>query len=205
MKGQTQALTAVLITTVTIGAIAAAYTWGTPLLEKHQDQNEIQELEAQVFNLHSAVEDVARAGSGNVRTVSLELGTGRVTVEEDQDYIEIETDAPTQIYPESWTLINGNSLQNISVGAGNYGIKGQNQPGVVMARGTGGTVTYRVEFRNLRSGERLEKIDLRQFESSTERGDVEVTVSNTGTESETVDIDSSTFNRDRTVVEVNLR
>ena len=51
MKGQTQAVTAVMITGVVIGAVASAYVWGVPLVEKRQSQADLQQIESKAVSL----------------------------------------------------------------------------------------------------------------------------------------------------------
>ncbi len=215
MKGQTQALTAVLITSVTIGAIATAYVWGTPLLEKRQSKAQLENVERQVFDLHDAITSVSRNGRGATSTVTLEVDNGRIQVNEELDYIQVFTNAETSPYPRgSWTLIEGSSLQNLSIGSGSYALKGQDMPGVVAVRAAAGAgrsvVTYRIEFRNLYvsdpSGDSLEKIDIQTTGRSSATDEATFVISNEGVSQDRVTVATGEkIPRTKTVVDVDIQ
>ena len=207
MKGQTQALTTVLITTIIVGAIAAGYTWGTPLLEKRESQASLNNLERDVVRLYSAMNNVADSGKGSARSIDLEIDSGGVNIAEDEDYLEIRTNSPNSPYPDGvWKLLRGSSMQNLSIGTGLYGIKGNDAPGVVAVKSQGSSIVYRIEYRNLKGSSNLEKIDIRSVGSRRANGDVEIVVRNTGLETDS-DYRSGgqTFNRRRTVLEVDIK
>lgn len=215
MKGQTQALTAILITTVTIAAISAAYVWGTPLLEKRESKSELNNIEEDVMNLHSSIISTSKSGSGTTNKVELSLGDGELTVNESQDYIEIEVASIDPPYPAgTWTLIKGSNLQNLSiVNAGKYGIKGRDLPGVVAVKALSSTqnaiIRYRVDFRNMRtdSPASVERIDLKSRGSTRASGDIRILLSNRGTErdSNAIISGSKKLDRVRKVVEVDIQ
>ena len=207
MKGQTQALTTVLITTIIVGAIAAGYTWGTPLLEKRESQASLNNLERDVVRLYSAMNNVADSGKGSARSIDLEIDSGGVNIAEDEDYLEIRTNSPNSPYPDGvWKLLRGSSMQNLSIGTGLYGIKGNDAPGVVAVKSQGSSIVYRIEYRNLKGSSNLEKIDIRSVGSRRANGDVEIVVRNTGLETDS-DYRSGgqTFNRRRTVLEADIK
>jgi len=227
VKGQTQAVTAVLITTVMIGAIATAYVWGGPLLQKGQAEADLDQVENEVRTLYENIEQVSESGSGAAETLTLDLDTGgsgetRIDINEDENYIDIVTESGDIPYPrETWTVIEGQNLQNLSIveeeNSGDYGISGQDSKGVVAVRpigeGSENIVTYRIEFRNMLSqtpdGTKLEKVDIRARDSATETGTVQTVVSNEGQEYDSEsDMTLSTgesIERERTVVEIDLR
>jgi hypothetical protein len=213
VKGQTQALTTILITTVTIGAIASAYVWGTPLLEKRSDKADLQQLENKVSDLHGEIESVGSGGSGTSSEISLELGkNGDLTVNEQKDYIEIETTAPSSPYPTSWILIDGSNLQNLSIGGGNYAMAGDDKSVVIAAKtlgsGNGASrIKYRIETRNMKtSGSKLEKIDLELVGKDREAGDVTLGLTNKGTYRDTnLNINDRLMEREKTRVEVDIQ
>lgn len=212
MEGQTQALTAVMITSVTVGAVATAYIWGAPLLDKRQGAAEVQQLQGDIIELRNSVVSVAD-GSGVSSQVKLEIPDGSVTVDEKNDFIQVETDAPTSPYPSGqWLLVKGDTLQNLSIGSGMYGLKGQDLPGVVAVKsssaGDSFNLVYRIEFRNMKtstpSGERLEKIDLEAAGRKQSTGTTVVQLTNTGEVDDTVNL-NKTLPRTRTVVEVDFQ
>jgi len=227
VKGQTQAITATLITTVIVAAIATAYVWGGPLLQKGQAEADLEQVESEVMELYDKILEVSNSGSGAAETVSLELDTSSgntdIQINEEKNFIDIRTNADNIPYPgDTWTLIRGQSLQNLSIinetDAGDYGIGGEDSPGVVAVEPVSGAgerlITYRIEFRNLLTqtpeGTQLRKVDLQAPEGSTASGDVQITLSNRGTEFDSGE-DSVTLStgesieRQRTVVDVTLR
>lgn len=173
MKGQAQAVTAVLITSVVVGAIATSYTWGVPLLEKQQSQAELERTQGNIVNLYDQIVEVSESGEGT--TARYDLGQGistedmRITLEPEKNYIDIRVNNPNPPYPmDTWTLIKGNNMQNLTSGSGAYGRQGTNLPGGVLVEPVGAPdsslVTYRVEFRNLLaqtpSGRQLSRVNL---------------------------------------------
>lgn len=220
MKGQTPAVTAVLITTVIVGSVATAYVWGTPLLEKRQGQADLKEVENSVVQLHSKILEVSNSGSGTTERIEFNSRTDtELRVKPEKDYIEITTQAETSPYPmNSWTLIKGKSLQNLSFGTGDYGIKTGDLPGVVAVRPTGKAgntvLRYQIEFRNILAdtptGQRLQRIDLRSTGEQRTADDATLLISNQGTELDAgnrrVTLSSGEkLERTRTVIEVDIR
>lgn len=193
------------------------------MLEKGQAQADLEQLESEVMNLESKIAEVSNSGEGAAETLDLTLETrsdqARVEINEEEDYIDITTDARAPPYPmDTWTLIEGRSLQNLSFSTGDYGLEGEDSSGVVAVRPVGGAgttrLTYRVEFRNILAqtpeGSRLEKVDLRTRGQPSEAGDVSLVISNEGTEYDSggdrVELSSGErIERQRTVVTVNIR
>jgi hypothetical protein len=213
MKGQTQAVTAVMLTGVIVGAVGTVYVWGTPILEKRQSQSQVTAVEEGAFDLYEEIQSVSESGSGVTSTVRLDVN-GQITLDEKNDYIELTTQADQSPYPGwTWTLIEGTSIQNTTIGAGDYAIRGSNNPGVIAVQSSGGEgsseITYRVEFRNLYSSDAetpLSKIDLVADGERRAAGQTEVVLSNQGTE---VDRDmqistGETMDRRRSVVQVSF-
>lgn len=215
MKGQTQALTAVLITSVTVGAVATAYIWGTPLLQKRQSQAQLQNVEQDALNLRDEIASVSRSGTQSTAKVSVEVPDGRLEVEPEKNYIDITTQSPQPPYAEgTWTLLQGDNTRNLSIGSGSYGIAGEELPGVVAVRAAAGSsssvVTYRVEFRNLfadtPTGTELRKVDLRATGRKTSTGETTLLLSNEGKENDNIKIETGeTLPREKTVVEIDIQ
>ncbi len=215
MEGQTQALTAVLITSVTVGAVATAYIWGTPLLEKRQSKAELQQVEDDVLNLREEIASVSRSGPQSTSQVDLEVPRGRVEVNGQNNYIEVHTQAQRPPYPSgTWTLIQGKNPRNLSIGSGSYGIEGEDLPGVVAVRAASGSsstvVTYRIEFRNLYTdtptGAELRKVKLRSAGRQTATEEANLLISNMGTEEDSIQVETGeTLPRTKTIVEIDLQ
>ncbi|MFB6099774.1 MAG: hypothetical protein ABEK16_00740 [Candidatus Nanohalobium sp.] len=218
MKGQTQAVTAVMITGVIIGGIASAYVWGVPLVEKRQAQAELDSVESSVLELQSSIVSVARSGQGSSGEVKLSLENGKVQVNSTGNYIDVTVFSSSAPYAAgTWSMLRGQSRQGLSIGAGSYGIQGENSPGVVAVRkvsSASSAVTYRVEFRNLltttASSQELRLIDIQSAGSPAAAGEVTVEFTNDGrrfdTGGQAYELPSGEMiDRRRVVVEVDLR
>lgn len=209
MKAQTQALTTVLITTVIVGAAASTYVWGQPLLEKQQSRSEIQQLERQAKTVYSTTNAVSRSGSGHRSQIELNIPEGSFEVNDEENYIEITVPAESSPYASTWTLLEGETRQNTSIQGGDYAGE-DSPPGVLAVRnrgGTQGTIDYRIEYRNVRDGDTLSRVELRPVGSGRGSGEFTVALTNMGSE-----IDSSyeistgeTFELEKTVVEVDIQ
>ena len=212
MKGQTQAVTAVLITGILVGTISAVYIWGTPLLEKREGQAELNQIENDVVSLSNSIESVGNSGSGAASESNIRIGEGEVYVNETGNYIEITTFSDRSPYPlEAWRIIDGSNLQGLTIGAGDYGIQGQDSAGVVAARSDDGgqedRIIFRVEFRNLfdSSTEEMEYLDLQVPGSDTTTGQTSISISNQGVERDTFEIGTGEdFDREKTNLRVTL-
>jgi hypothetical protein len=218
MKGQTQAVTVVLITGVIVGAVSSAYIWGTPLLEKRSQQSDISPLESDIVDVSEKIVSVARSGNGATGEISLDMENSRIKVNESADLIRIRTPLKGTGYPlGSWRLLKGSNRRGTSIGSGAYGVEGDNSPVIVAAKKTGSSgslVTYLIDFRNMRtetpSGSRLKRIDLQSSGVSEARGSTSFFFSNEGESfdsgSNSVQISNGDdFNRARTVISVDLR
>ena len=62
MKGQQQAVTAVLISGILIGIVGSVYFWGVPLIQKTRDATTLENSEAFIFLLDQKVKYVAANG-----------------------------------------------------------------------------------------------------------------------------------------------
>jgi len=193
MKGQTQAVTAVMVTGIVVGAVTSAYVWGAPIVEKRQGQANIMQTESTVLDLENKIRSVSQSGSGASEQVILDLDDGNVNLNADENYIDVITFSDNSPYPVgSWNMLRGQSRQGASFGAGSYGIQGENVPGIVAVKkdsGGGSRIRYRVEFRNLRattaSGPELRLVDLKSSGAQTASGDVTIQLTNQGTEEDT--------------------
>lgn len=193
MKGQAQAVTAVLITTVVVGGIATSYVWGVPLLEKQQSQAQIDRAQENVEGLYSQVVDVSESGEGTTSRYDLAQGISsedmQISINESGNYIDVRITAQNSPYPmDTWTLLEGTNTQNVTSGSGAYGRQSSNNPGVVLVRPVGGpdstVLTYRVEFRNLltttSTGQKLSRINIKAEEGTRSAERTTLFISNQG-------------------------
>ena len=187
MKGQTQAVTAVMITGVVMGGIGTAYLWGVPMLEKRQVEQEVTDVEEDVLTLRDEIESVSEGGSGASSSVTIDADS--IVVNTEDEYIQITNQLDQSAEQGfTWSLLKGSSFQNLSIGAGEYGIQGEDLPGVVAFQSIAGEgsseITYRVEFRNLCStstGE-LSKVDLQTDGQERASGSTTISITNNGDE-----------------------
>lgn len=193
MKGQAQAVTAVLITSVVVGAVATSYTWGVPLLEKQQSQAELERTQQNVNDLYNRIIEVSESGEGTTARVEVTEGVSssdfRIRLNEQENYIDIRTSGQNPPYPfDTWTLVKGNTLQNLSVGSGAYASSSDDLPGAMLIRPVGAPdeamITYRIEFRNMLeetpSGRQLSRINLTAEGQTTGSSDTTLFISNQG-------------------------
>jgi len=215
MKGQTQAVTAVMITGIMIGTITAVYIWGTPLLEKREGQAQLDQIENDVIGLKDGIESISNAGTGSGSEIDIRLDNGEVTVNQTGNFIDITTSASNSNYPvDTWRLLEGDSLQGLSFAAGDYGIRGRETPGVVAVNAEEGSdrVTYRVEFRNLQDERfetpRMEQTDLQLAGSERSSDDTTISIVNQGAQVDENGFtlqNGETIDLERQVVRVDLQ
>ena len=217
MKGQTQAITAVMITGIVVGAAASAYVWGAPIIEKRDSVAELQNVESKALNIEESITEVSQSGTGNSQQVDLSLENGEIKVNPDKNFLEFTYFTKNAPYPtDSWRFLKGQSRQGLSFGKGNYGISGENTPGIVAVQrdsASGQAVKYRIEFRNMRtstpSGPELRMIDLQSEGSETAIGEVEISITNQGKQtdsgSDAFDVEGRTLSRTRSIVQIDLR
>ncbi|MCX6819223.1 MAG: hypothetical protein NT129_04475 [Candidatus Aenigmarchaeota archaeon] len=65
MKGQQQALSAILITAVLIGVVGSVYFWGLPLIQKSKDISVLGGCESFMMNLNNKIKDTANHGGSD--------------------------------------------------------------------------------------------------------------------------------------------
>lgn len=212
MKGQTQAVTAVMITGIMIGTIAAVYVWGTPLLEKRESQAQLNQVQSDVISLKNNIESTSGSGEGSASEVDIRLSQGSVEINETGNYIDITTFAEGSSYPlEAWRLIEGNNLQGLTIGAGDYALQGEDSAGIVAVTADEGgnedRITFRVEFRNLVNSEQqqVELTNLQLAGSPEASGETVINLANQGVERDTLEINTGeNLDREKTNIRVTL-
>lgn len=194
MKGQAQAVTAVLITSVVVGSIATSYVWGVPLLEKQQSQAQVERTQENAVGLYNEIVDVSQSGEGTTSRYDLAKGISgedmRISINPAENYIDVRVKSQSSPYPvDTWTLVSGQNTQNVTSGSGAYGRQSSNNPGVVLVRPVGAPdsslLTYRIQFRNLltttASGQRLSRINISAEQGTSGAEKTTIYISNQGT------------------------
>ena len=190
MKGQTQAVSAVLILGVMLATLAAIYVWATPALDKQTAQNNIRELDNDVRGLGETLDTVAVASENTPKSQEINLQEGEILVNESADYVEISTTQPTDLYSgRAWNLIRGDTSQGLSYTGTRYALRGKDENPVIAVNGYGpdsGTLKYRVEFRPMldESGDEpiIRKVELKADAGKRASGSTEVQAVNQGVE-----------------------
>lgn len=101
----------------------------------------------------------------NKENISLSLDLEEdisITVDGENNVIQVENPRENMIYPGEWQLINGTTLQGTSLGSGDFALDGYDRQSIIAARSLpDGSSVYHVEFREMRSEETIELIDIR--------------------------------------------
>ncbi|MFB6182712.1 MAG: hypothetical protein ABEI78_01475 [Candidatus Nanohaloarchaea archaeon] len=222
MKGQIQAVSAILITLITVGTVSGVYLWGVPKLQKAQSEASINKVNSKISKLYNQIISVSRDGKGAAEIVSLNFEKSnveieRITIKPDKNYLDMLVRLPKSApYPsKTWIVLKGRKIQGTSIGTGIYALKGKNRPGVLMAKASGtGLVTYRIEYRNMYTTTptepRLDLIDIQVRGGNEATGSTNIRIANQGTEMDTgnqaVTLPSGEkIRRKRTIVTLNLR
>lgn len=217
-KGQIGAVTVVLLTGLVVGGASIVYVWGEPLLDKRDSGNQLDNVERLVLDVRDEIQRVDRAGRGATAEIPLQIDTEDYNVNlarlnASNDYIEIVVEGGEFPYPQdSWTLLDGENMRNLSISGGDYVLEGEDKGGVVLVRTSSQVATYRIEFRNLYSENGdvpLEKIDLKERGSTvTGAGSIYLNnqgdVVNSGSDGLTVS-SGQTLDRELTEIQVEMR
>ncbi|MFB6242171.1 MAG: hypothetical protein ABEJ36_05230 [Candidatus Nanosalina sp.] len=217
-KGQVQAVTVILLTGLTIGVASMVYVWGEPILNKREASVNLNSIERKVLTLRSELVRVSRS-QGASSTVNMDIQDSQysikmIKVNESSEFIDIVVEARRSPYPEGrWTLLKGQTLQNLSIASGDYAIAGQDKKSVLMVYPGASVIRYRIEFRNMFSETRqppLSIVDLNSTGGSLATGNAEIymekvrTVVEKGSEGLTLS-SGQTLNRERTVIQIQFR
>jgi hypothetical protein len=187
VEGQVQAVSAVLITSVVIGAIGTVYVWGVPMLNKQQSQSSYGSFESNVNDLYEGIVSLSDSSQGSSDVIEVEAN--QVYVNESANYIDINKKFENSVGLISDFSLYKGSLHNTTRGAGSYAIKGENTPGSIFNRAdeaTGSEVTFRIDFRNLcePSGNQMSLIDLEAEDGPRAKDVSSISITNVGTETD---------------------
>jgi hypothetical protein len=149
--GQSQVLTAVLLAGIILTAITSAFLWGMPLLQKNQDQTQVENTLQDFRKLSSGIESVITEGGS--RQVTVRLGNGALEIDDADNMFTYQT-ATRGVYvsTENWVPLNENSLLGINRTTGErepdrYGIRGAHKFGVLIGRATDAGNDYLTRYR----------------------------------------------------------
>lgn len=216
MKAQTQALTAVMVTGITMGAVATAYVWGTPVLEKRQSRLDLNNVEKEVMDVRDEILRVGQSGQGTTGKLEINPKNGEIVVNPSENYIEVVTRSSSSPYPENrWTLLKGKATQGLSIDSGDrkYGDSGVHTPVTVAVKPSSGAenkvLKYRIEARNMFSRDfqrgTVERINITSGRKNRAKGSTTLLVSNRGTESDRIELSSGEpIKRENTNIEIRL-
>lgn len=116
MKGQHEALSAILITGILIGVVGSVYFWGMPLIEKNKDISILKNAEEFMKNLNEKIKYVANHGGRD----QIEITVPGVLAFDGQDLLfEVETTG-TIYAVGSWIPITKNAC---TLAEGKWGIQ----------------------------------------------------------------------------------
>ena len=96
MKGQQQALSAILITGVLMGVVGSVYFWGLPLIQKNKDISVLENSEGFMLNLNNKIKNIANHGGRETMEVTVPG-----IIEFDGDNITLEIETTGSIYAEN--------------------------------------------------------------------------------------------------------
>lgn len=192
-KGQSQIVSAVLITGILTMAVAVAYLWGVPLLQKSRDRSMIESTVSNLKELNSMIEKSADRDVKNNLKFPLNDGTMKLNTSGNTITYQVYT-KNAYVNTKNWTVINGESaigVEEITNRSG-AGRLGRDNYGVFIARaeklGNEYLTTFKLVYRELiESGsDRGYRIDLtkgRRGKNETSGGTATIVVSNIGSES----------------------
>lgn len=153
--GQSQVVTAVLLGGILVVGISSAYTWGIPLLEKNQDASTLEDTLSSFETLGSEIESISRRGGGS--QVTFNVGDGVLQINPENNSIEYAiTTRAAYVSTSGWVSLNDNNMRGLFEGdyPDQYGVQGQDTPGVIIARARDTTegyrTTYKLKFREMR-------------------------------------------------------
>lgn len=187
MKGQTQIVSFVIATTIVVTSVAAAFTWGTPLLEERTAELEAQNMENDVKKLKESIDMVARSGEGASRVVEMDLSDGEIQLEPDEDRINIIFPTPDPVYSEEYVLLDGENSTRTKISEEDaYPREDLNKKGILAVRGQSeNLLEFVIEYRTLideTDTPKAEKVNLTEGFTTVSTGKTRVKVENIGSE-----------------------
>lgn len=150
--GQTQIISAVLITGIAIAVVSIAYVWGVPLIQKGQVATQVTNAENLMISIERSINDVIQAGGQRSVQVNLE---GNLEVSESDNAIVYTIRTRGANIAADWVPINEDEMFGV-IGTDQEQFPaevGKDRSGVIIARavpvGNEYDTTYRLAYREL--------------------------------------------------------
>jgi hypothetical protein len=182
-KGQTQAITLVLISGIIISLVGFAYTWGKPLIEKRTVITQFTSAVRFMDDMDKKIVDMAGTCSlEGACEESLDLPVpGLIRLDESANKIVYEFQVSQPLITEGEVLFN--TVDNGSVAR--YG----ETPGVISLKGeriSEGSYTLRfsARYRELDSDEPLKGYKIQLIKSESDSGNNKIIISYSGSETQ---------------------
>jgi hypothetical protein len=86
-------ISAILYIVIIVVAIALILTAGTPIINQMRDKISFTKARDTMLNLDNHIQDIASEGQGSQRIVPIEVGKGKLKIENNQIIWEIDTDS----------------------------------------------------------------------------------------------------------------
>lgn len=172
-KGQTEVVSAILLTGIMVSLVVATYFWGLPIIQKQKDRSRLDTMESFMKNLNSAIKEVANEGGR--RKLSREIPGELRFVSKGGDPFE---DNITLTFQSQGSLIATNETIHL-VGDDRTQVPVSGESGVLTVRSEPldgqYEITMNLRYRNLTSGDKVYRIDLNNVGRSS-ISDREVTI-----------------------------
>lgn len=136
-SGQVSPISAVIMTGIVVSLVGIAYIWGIPLIQKRASMTEFSSMERLISDVRDNIEDLSRAGSGEV-TIPLTTGLARLVPKRyigagnNTLIIEFIVDQPV-LLPNTTMFLGATSIEDISLRTGLYG---EASPSIVKLSGS---------------------------------------------------------------------
>lgn len=125
MKGQTNAISIILVTGIVVGLVGTAYFWGLPLIEKRSTITKFTTAETFAKKLNEKIIDIANSDSGH-KTLDIPFGAIKVvpySPGEESNYIlfEFEVSQPL-VLNSSIVYLEEATFEDVTSEVGVFGI-----------------------------------------------------------------------------------
>ncbi len=157
MKGQSEVVSAVLISGILISMVSTVYFWGLPLINKSRDTSSLTNAESFMLSLDKSIKDIAAAAPGSRENIRMS-SPGLIRVSSDKIIYSVQTEGT--IYATDAAIPLGSTKNCDSNSAGEFGV---DEPAVICVNSnqisqTDYTNVYSLSYRSLESGLKIYKI-----------------------------------------------